>query len=358
MRGEGIGFILIVIVSFSVFGFSLWFFNHNLMAYTGKDYLSELVSKPMITETSDNLPTSTPTAFTQVLPTQGTILGVNIKNEKCLETNQIPSKIGAVVPEIILLAGNARKTIKSVNIAHCFIAPSCEAQLQGNTRLSANLKCLDDYFTANPFYLETYNYMRGSGTTVRVRREDWVVDRENLSESVAEEYTNILTIPKLIDTNPLSRRIQLQIPLLSDAPNTDGSFRSKYVEIDGSRQLLFFWRNGKYQKYRISGAFTSYNPIGVHRVIARSPLAWSRPAKKWMPYWQAFWFDRDQNAMVGLHALVYWYDGLKKTGDRKIYEPVTNIGTQRSYGCIRLTEKDAKYLYNNMSVNDFIVVHD
>ena len=77
-----------------------------------------------------------------------------------------------------------------------------------------------------------------------------------------------------------------------------------------------------------------------------------------MPYWQAFSYDKKQRAMLGIHALVYWYDGYKKTGTDKIFEPDSNIGKPRSTGCLRLTLKDARRVFEWSKVGDMVVVHN
>jgi lipoprotein-anchoring transpeptidase ErfK/SrfK len=141
-------------------------------------------------------------------------------------------------------------------------------------------------------------------------------------------------------------------------PSSDGLFARRYVEVDGSRQLIFIWDNGKYRTFRMSGAFLEYNPVGVHRIINKSRLAWSSTANKWMPYWMAFTFDKNQRAWLGFHSLVYWYPGYKQTGEKKIYEPITNIGKPRSTGCLRMSEKDSKALYDWARVDDWVVVHN
>jgi hypothetical protein len=108
----------------------------------------------------------------------------------------------------------------------------------------------------------------------------------------------------------------------------------------------------------MSGAFPEYNPVGVFSILNKSPLAWSSTASKWMPYWQAFTYDKKQQAMLGIHALVYWYPGFEKTGAKRIYEPESNIGKPRSTGCLRFTIQDAKRIFEWSRVGDLVIVHD
>lgn len=139
-----------------------------------------------------------------------------------------------------------------------------------------------------------------------------------------------------------------------DLPGTDGTFASKYIEIDNSRQKLFVWMDGSVVKeIRLSGPVYGFQVYGVFPIIDKGiePIA---PGGKRMPYWMAFYHSTKQDSWYGLHALIWWYD----SAGNKIYEKSANIGTRQSAGCVRMLLADAKYLYENFEKGDMILIHE
>lgn len=82
-----------------------------------------------------------------------------------------------------------------------------------------------------------------------------------------------------------------------------------------------------------SGKWNYPTPKGEFKILNKHPRAWSKMAQLWMPYWMGFY-----NGKFGLHELPEWPGG-KKEGKDHLGKPV-------SHGCIRVGEKDAKFLYN------------
>jgi lipoprotein-anchoring transpeptidase ErfK/SrfK len=194
--------------------------------------------------------------------------------------------------------------------------------------------------------------------SVEVRIADGTVDKPQLAKKIETELTAHFDYDTMVSPYLTRKQVTMEAPTTNSVPNTTGNYASRYIEVDGSRQLLYIWESGKYKTYGISGALAEYNPVGIHSILNKSPNAWSSTANKWMPYWMAFTYDRSQKAWLGFHALVYWYPGYKKEGIQKIYEPETNIGKPRSTGCIRMTKTDAKSLYGWARVGDLVIIHD
>jgi len=137
-------------------------------------------------------------------------------------------------------------------------------------------------------------------------------------------------------------------------PGTDGTYATKYIEVDNSAQKLFVWIAGDVvREINLSGPVYGFQVYGVFPIIDKGiePIA---PGGKRMPYWMAFYRSVRQDSWYGLHALIWWYDG----AGNKIYEKLSNIGTRQSAGCIRMLLEDAKYLYENFEKGDFILIHE
>jgi len=137
-------------------------------------------------------------------------------------------------------------------------------------------------------------------------------------------------------------------------PGTDGTYTTKYIEVDNSAQKLFVWTAGDVvREINLSGPVYGFQVYGVFPIIDKGiePIA---PGGKRMPYWMAFYRSVRQDSWYGLHALIWWYDG---TGN-KVYEKLSNIGTRQSAGCIRMLLEDAKYLYDNFEKGDLILIHE
>ncbi len=139
------------------------------------------------------------------------------------------------------------------------------------------------------------------------------------------------------------------------APGTDGSYAAKYIEVDQSQQHLYAWENGSLaMDYGVSGFFDQYEFYGIYSINNKAPNAWSPIAKKWMPYWMAYYYDPKQQAWLGIHELVYWYD---EEGNY-IEESSDSIGRKKSGGCIRLDrDGPAERLYNWTDVGIPVLIH-
>ena len=141
---------------------------------------------------------------------------------------------------------------------------------------------------------------------------------------------------------------------MKDLPGTDGKYSEKYIEIDNSKQKLYYWEKGKVEKIiKLSGPKYGFQVYGVFPIIDKG-LAPIAPSGNYMPYWMAFYYSPRQDSWYGLHALIWHYD---KNG-KKIYESLDNIGKRKSAGCIRMLVEDSKYLYSKMDKGDKILIHE
>lgn len=135
---------------------------------------------------------------------------------------------------------------------------------------------------------------------------------------------------------------------------TDGAYAPKYIEVDQSQQHLYAWEEGRIVlDFPVSGFFDRYAFFGVYKIYNKSPNAWSPIAKKWMPFWMAYYYDPIQDAWMGIHEIVYWYD------ENGVYqqESSDSIGQQKSAGCIRLDRGKTEILYNWVEVDIPVLIH-
>jgi len=291
------------------------------------------------------------------------VMGITDINTSCADAKEYLKRIVIFTPEVPIRFGTEQKTIPATRLLSCQASlTQTEVNVEGcmEYSLSIDNSCIKNLLTSSYKFAEPAESVKNptTGKSVETRISDEIVNYTLLADQITDTFQKNTTYATVTSRYALIRSPELTAPSIKDSPNTDGSIANCYIEFDGSRQLMFLWTAGKYEKFRISGAFPEYNPIGVFEILNKSPLAWSSTANKWMPYWQAFAYDKKQRAMLGIHALVYWYPGFEKTGTKKIFEPETNIGIPRSTGCLRLTVADAKKVFDWSKVGDIVVVHD
>ncbi|WKZ29794.1 MAG: L,D-transpeptidase [Candidatus Dojkabacteria bacterium] len=263
----------------------------------------------------------------------------------------------ASAPTIRVIAGGNIAEISFETLSLCISFEQQSLQCPNDTQFSIDNLCVQRRLEQQEALFPQYIEITGLKQKVSVKKQDWAINFEVLAEQVGEQFSNAYQL--VHSGKDLDRKtLTIQAPLRISEPSTDGTFAQKYIEVDGSRQLMFLWENGKYRTFSVSGALQGYNPVGIHKVLNKSKLAWSSTANKWMPYWMAFMYDPSQKTMLGIHSLVYWFPGYQPTGEYVIREPESNVGTPRSTGCIRLKEDEAKLVYDWANVGDWVIVHE
>ncbi|MBP5204219.1 L,D-transpeptidase [bacterium] len=139
-----------------------------------------------------------------------------------------------------------------------------------------------------------------------------------------------------------------------NSAGTDGTFATKYMEVDTSQQMLYVWSDGSIVKeMQVSGAKYGYQVFGAFTIFTKSLLPVTDKGE-YMPYWMAFYYSASEQTSYGLHALVWWYDG----NHNVVYEPESALGTMKSEGCIRMSNENAEYLYNMFNIGDYVLIHE
>lgn len=165
-----------------------------------------------------------------------------------------------------------------------------------------------------------------------------------------KEYFNLGATTSNV-RNALSERLRLQTtPIVlgvDDGPTSKGELAGKYIEVDISQQKLYFFASGKLAKvYTISTGLDYPTPVGEFHIMNKAPLAFSGIYNAWMPYWMAFEYAGDVGAYLGFHEKAY--TSLVK--GKKVYSHDREIGDKLTGGCIALSEKDAKEVYDHSDV--------
>jgi hypothetical protein len=136
---------------------------------------------------------------------------------------------------------------------------------------------------------------------------------------------------------------------------TNGEYsEQKYIELDHQKQKIYAWENGElYKVWDASGFYDEYAVFGVFDIKNKSKKAWSPVVNKWMPYWMAFYYCKEQQAWFGIHELVWWTD---ETGAR-IEESSDSIGQKKSGGCVRLDRGEMEVLYDWTTTGTPFLIH-
>lgn len=187
----------------------------------------------------------------------------------------------------------------------------------------------------------------GGKTFAKNRAGSFIYWKEDIRPDLSNIYIDVLNAFREGE----NRSIQIGS---KDLPGTDGTYDTKYIEIDDSKQKLYVWVDGAVIKeINLSAAKEGYQVYGVFPIVDKgvAPIA---PGEKYMPYWMAFYYSPKQDSWYGLHALIWWYD----ENGKKVYEPEEYIGVRRSRGCIRMLVEDAKYIYGIFEKGDTILIHE
>jgi hypothetical protein len=156
-------------------------------------------------------------------------------------------------------------------------------------------------------------------------------DKDGLSDEMELKFRTNL---KKKDTDGDGYNDKLEIDNFYDPKSPDKKLLPKKIEVDTKKQRLAYLLDGvKMGEFIVSTGKNDSTPKGEFTVGKKIQRAWSRSAKLWMPYWMPF--DRH---LYGFHELPEWPNGAKEGED--------HLGQAVSGGCVRLGQKDAKFLYD------------
>lgn len=166
----------------------------------------------------------------------------------------------------------------------------------------------------------------------------WVIAQSNNVSNVSLIYPGqVLSIPSV---NALSPSVTPSMSVsVGKSIVVDVSEQRAYIDEDGIVQHVFVVSTGLPGHDTRRGSFQIQNKI---------PMAYAATWDLQMPYWLGFyWAGSLQN---GFHALPILSNGAS------LWE--TLLGSPASYGCVILSENDARWLYEWANIGTSVVVQD
>lgn len=126
-------------------------------------------------------------------------------------------------------------------------------------------------------------------------------------------------------------------------------FPPKRIEIDISKQRLYAWEGDtQVHRFVVSTGLPGQDTAAGHfKVLDKIPMAYSSVWRLKMPHWLGIYYVG--GIENGIHALPIRPDGSVMWGGL--------LGQRASYGCIILSTKDAKTLYNWAEVGTKVDIH-
>ncbi|MBI4276608.1 L,D-transpeptidase [Candidatus Uhrbacteria bacterium] len=179
---------------------------------------------------------------------------------------------------------------------------------------------------------------RGEGEVKTIRD----LDRDGLTD---DEEKVLGTDPRRTDTDGdgYSDRLEIMNGYSPLDPAPKQTLKKIVIDIKTQR-LSYFVGKKKMGTFKIStGTEAMPTPYGVHKILNKTPRAWSGLAKLWMPWWMAF-----KGSKYGIHELPEWPGGKKEGAD--------HLGKRVSHGCVRLGVGPAKKLYDWAEVGTIVIV--
>lgn len=186
----------------------------------------------------------------------------------------------------------------------------------------------------------SHGYSPFNPLSVKLEASD--VDHDGLSDYWELKFK---TDPFKADTDGDGHRDFAEIDSLHNPLSSSTKKLSQRIEVDLKKQQLTYFVGGQPWKKMVvsTGKASMPTPRGNFPVVNKSPKAWSNSYKLWMPYWMGL-----SHGEFGLHELPIWPNGYQEGKD--------HLGRPVSHGCIRLGVKDAKYLYDRVTVGTIVTI--
>lgn len=176
--------------------------------------------------------------------------------------------------------------------------------------------------------------------SIRLRVAD--SDRDGITD---EEELRIGTDPGKADTDGDGHKDRSELERGYDPRSKKSKKLEKRIEVDLSDQRITYYLGDIFIRTTevSTGKSRTPTPVGEFAIINKSPRAWSRIAKLWMPYWMGF-----AGGKYGLHELPEWPGGRK--------EGANHLGIPVSGGCVRLGIGEAKKIYDWTPVGTKLII--
>ena len=215
--------------------------------------------------------------------------------------------------------------------------------LQGSTALgqgdfTAAITPLDEIYSGNPNYRSVktrlYQAYLGSAGTLESNGK------------LAEAY---LAYEKALNVDAQgSEAMAGTARLKSSAPASSAA--GKKIEVDIAKQQVTAWENGKivYRFKASTGKAPYLTRTGNFRILSKMPNAYSSAMLWGMPWWMGIYYaGKWEN---GFHAMA-------RVGKNQTVLPDSVLGKPATHGCIMLSDKNAKTLYDWAVIGTAVWIH-
>jgi hypothetical protein len=173
----------------------------------------------------------------------------------CLPQTKISEALKVGERTVTLYAPDKTLTLSLEPLVSCIVNTGCETSGTScsNVKTTLDAACLDDYFKQYPLSLTTTVLLTQNDISVKVRKEDWAVNYKDLAAQLADAFSKEVSYCQLTGETRLPKKniANLQLTVSDASASVEESFTKRFIEIDKSKMLLFFWNDGIYQPYYI-----------------------------------------------------------------------------------------------------------
>ena len=124
----------------------------------------------------------------------------------------------------------------------------------------------------------------------------------------------------------------------------------KKIEVDIAKQQVIVWQNNEvlYRFKASTGKAPYLTRTGTFKILDKMPNAYSSSMQWGMPWWMGIYYaGKWEN---GFHAMA-------RVGKDQVKLPDSVLGRPATHGCIMLSDKDAKTLYDWAVVGTVVWIH-
>ena len=176
---------------------------------------------------------------------------------QCIDSDTFTKFLKETQKTVTLYAPDKTVTLNMEPLKECFVATGCDADNFRCTSgvVTMNTQCLADYFKKYPLQVTETKILSGEGASVQVRVQDWMVNYDNLAEQLKGAVEKEVTYCQVqgLEEQTTANIDNIQLVVTDDTPNVEGSFTTKpFIEIDASKEKLYFWNDGIYQTFPIN----------------------------------------------------------------------------------------------------------
>lgn len=173
------------------------------------------------------------------------------KNQ-CIPEETFQNFLKETKKTVTLNAPDRAVTLPLDTLSACFTAKGCETANFTCAEGSVSLveACVNEYFVKYPLQVEQTKVITGSGAVAQVQIQDWSVNYANMTEQLIKLVGQEVKYCQVEGKAEQSRANigSLQLVVSDELPSMHGgTFTNRFIEIDASKEKVYFWNDGVYQ---------------------------------------------------------------------------------------------------------------